>query len=167
MKADDQSLFELLRGSALVCETDEKLLSNFANKWKCSVFEALLETKLLSETIMAEKLSAAYGLPQFKIEMLGIVPLEVYQCVGFDFSQANLILPIAITDQGRLRILVANPADRETLTLAVQKISLAPDFVVGEAREILALVNERFPVELQVSFIISCRKEESEYVAPA
>lgn len=165
--ADDQTLFELLRGSALVCETDEKLVSVFANKWNCSVFEALLETKLLSETVMAERLAAAFGLSLYKQEMLGDIPTEIYKSLGFNFSQENLVLPIALTDQGRVRILIGNPAARTILGQVMEKISLAPEFVVGEAREILTLINERFPVELQVSFIISCHNEETDHASPS
>ncbi len=100
-----QNLFNILKEDIKIDTTDWIFVSNFAEKWKLSIADVLLDLNYVTETTLAKALAQAHNLPYIPSHEL-----------SFDFTQMSIesfddLLSVCAAPLTQFRLAISNPYD--------------------------------------------------------
>tara|TARA_B100001094_G_C18056245_1_gene732633 strand:+ start:357 stop:827 length:471 start_codon:yes stop_codon:yes gene_type:complete len=149
-------LLNILLGHSKITETNVRLLKFYMEKWDCSPYEALVDSNILSEQLLANTLSAIFKKPRvFSLEGVEIETF-IYKKLPYRFAREWNTLPLSQNrETGTYRVLLSDPTNDEILNGLSGYLGEGIDISIGERTFLATSIDERYPISLQVPSLVS------------
>ena len=151
-------LFEQLFVSKDLTKSNVTLLENYVERWSVLPFDAIVETHLLSESVLADRMADLFQLTRmFAIEPQLIEP-ELLAKVPFATAKRLRVLPIRAEEpphQSTLVLVDPTHPDLAKLKAELDYIKLA----VAEKSVIEDAILSYYPIELQLPSLLGDKEQ--------
>lgn len=146
------SILDLLAKEAILESDMQALLQSYCSKWQVSAYQALLETHVMTEAELADRLSQAFKMDR-------IYEIESHDSFlqaksTFDYAKAIRFeaYPRKLSD-GVLELVICDPTTTEAQNRFADLTSSKVRLVVAERSEILAAIERDFPMQEQLGLV--------------
>ncbi len=148
-----QQILTLLNTSGHLSDSNVKMLMNFCKKWNTSGFNAILETRLMSESDLADTLAESLRIDRiFHLRSLNF-EREAYKKVGFKRAKKFVCLPVGFIKSNSkfFEMVVADPTTCDSwLKQLKEEFDCEIRIAIAEKGEILKALDELFPISEQI-----------------
>jgi len=138
-----------LADRGLITEDQRITLTGFCDRWNCSVFQALIETNIISESDFADQAADILNLSRvsnvksnsFDKKSLGLLP--------FHFARSRACVVLGSDDSlgyQRIRVAISDPWDFRTRQMVEDLIQVNVEWCVGERSDVIEAIDRHFPV---------------------
>lgn len=140
------------------------MLERFVDQWKCSPLQAIVDTRILTETDLANSLATIfqvdrlYSLKSHRIDEQSIKLMSYHEA-------KERVAVLLVDESGRYDLVVADPSDQEYLALLKKESPVTFTLAVGERTEIVRAIDEKYPLTAQLPLLVGgksgsgkCRK---------
>lgn len=145
-------LFKVLAKAGLLTPLNIQMLSSFMDRWDLTAYHAILSTKLVSESDLADAIASHLGLNRlFHCETLPI-EIEVLRLIPFAQARSLECLPVSLTEgqPRRLELVAADPTRRKRLEQLISKHNVELTLAVSERSDIVGAIDELYPLSEQI-----------------
>jgi type IV pilus assembly protein PilB len=104
--------------------------------------EVLLELGLINEDILTKAIAKQFGLEYVNLDKITI-PSEAMKLIPEEIVKRHNILPLGMNN-GRLKVLISDPTDLETMDAIRFRLNTEPDCYVGNPTKIRNFIQESF-----------------------
>ena len=138
-----------LADRGLITDDQRITLAGFCNRWNCSVFRALIEANIISESDFADQAADILNLPRvtnirsnsFDKKSLGFLP--------FHFARSRACVVLGCDDSvgyQRIRVAIADPWDFQSRQIVEDLVQVNVEWCVGEYSDVIEAIDRHFPV---------------------
>lgn len=154
-------LLALLHEEKELTETNLKLVEAYQKKWDMDVFEAILETHLLSEAKLADVLAIHFKANRLYIIDENEIPPEIFEKIDFFSARSYGTFPLGFTAQGSIKVALFDPTRRETLEFLDRNFETYELFIC-ERRTVLEAINRLYPLSSQLPNLLKSEVTQDE-----
>jgi len=104
--------------------------------------EVLLDLGLINEDTLTKVIAKQFGMEYVNLDKITIPP-EAMKLIPEEIVKRHNILPLGM-DNGRLRVLISDPTDLETMDAIRFRLNTEPDCCVGNPTKIRTFIQESF-----------------------
>ncbi len=104
--------------------------------------EVLLELGLINEDILTKAIAKQFGLEYVNLDKI-TVPPEAMKLIPEEIVKRHNILPLGMNN-GRLKVLISDPTDLETMDAIRFRLNTEPDCYLGNPTKIRNFIQESF-----------------------
>lgn len=138
-----------LSDRGLISEDQRITLASFCNRWNCSVFQALIETNIISESDFADQAADILNLPRvtniksnsFDKKILGLLP--------FHFARSHACVVLGSDDSlgyHKIRVAISDPWDFRSRQMVEDLVHVKVEWCVGERSDVIEAIDRHFPI---------------------
>jgi general secretion pathway protein E len=127
-----------------ISESNIDAAQRYAQEKKLSLSEALIERRVVNSAQYAQILAAHLGLAYLEVIDVEEIPDDILGGVPISFAKHNRLLPLGLTESGRLRVACSNPLAfevQEELRLAYDRDI---EIVVTSFEAVLTAINSAY-----------------------
>lgn len=137
---DDADLGQVLFQAGILTSNALQLIRSFAQRWSIDPFQAVLETHICSESMLARILSQRYGLRRTDIQLGAPPPKRALEVCSRSLARQLGVVPTGISTQagGSVEIAIYDPT---RLSEVRRALGADPSFVVAEKSAIHAAID--------------------------
>ena len=145
------ALLDILKNEELVTDINCRMLKAFMKRWDMSALHAILQTKLISESDLADAMARTLGLNRlFHCETLPVEP-EALALVSFAKARRWECMPVSLTEgRDRLELVVADPTRQERYRELSNELETELVLAVAERSDIVGAIDELYPLAEQL-----------------
>src|SRR5687767_8739792 len=110
---NDAQLLETLRGRGDLSSNNVHMLKRFMNEWKVSAFDAIVESKIISEGRLSDIIAEQGQMVRMQIIDCAVIDHEVLLNLPYLVARQLNCLPLRKDRQGRVVVVIADPTDLE------------------------------------------------------
>ena len=124
------NILDILNRSGSLSDNSSMLIRDFAEKWELSLFEAIVECKVIAREDVAESLSRVLKLPLFMDFPAASKNIDALRRISFKDARNLCALPVNFNAENRsLQVVIDDPTDsgkvRSLQQLSGCKVQLA------------------------------------------
>lgn len=106
------NILDILKSSGSLSANSSMLILDFAEKWDLSLFEAIVECKVIAREDVAESLSKVLQLPLFMEFPEASKNIDALRRISFKDARNLCALPVSFNAEDRsLLVVIADPTD--------------------------------------------------------
>ena len=127
----------------------------YMDRWKVSSYVALLETKMISESQLADCLAELLKIERvFSID-LDDIGEDSFKYISFRQAHTWAAFPIGLSPGGgSYTVILADPTNLGIIEGVNKVIPQPVTYLVGESKLVKEAINKYFPIELQIPNIL-------------
>lgn len=149
----DGTLFDCLRDRNFLTKTNVRMLTSFAQTWRCGALQAIIDTHILTESELANALANIFQLDR----IIGLRNHRVDDnCLNLlTYKEAKeRVIALFCDDSGRYDLVTADPSDQTYIAGLRKKSPVQFTLAVGERSDIVRAIDEKYPLGAQLPTII-------------
>ena len=147
-----RDIFDLVRKFELLPEASVALVQDFCSTWGVSGYHGLLETNVLSEVELADKLACCLQMDRvYSLHLdskLNVLCEELPFRTAYDWECLVIEAP---NSEGHLEAVFADPTRRDRIQELRTKVSRNLTLAVGERGDILRAIVDHYSTEAQLA----------------
>ncbi|MBF0440898.1 MAG: hypothetical protein HQK54_03250 [Oligoflexales bacterium] len=144
-------LIQLLSKKGELSLSTVAIIERFKKKWDVSSYMAVLECNIFTEQQLSDFISRVLNLE--KIEEIGNrnIPYDAFERIPFSKASKWEVLPMGYSEKGdEFKVLMADPTNQKIIDELSKLLNCDLKIFVGERRYIHQLINDCYPLKLQV-----------------
>ncbi len=138
-----------LADRGLITDDQRITLAGFCNRWNCSVFQALIEANIISESAFADQAADILCLPRVTNIKSNSFDKKSLEFLSFHFARSRACVVLGIDDSvgsPGIRVAIADPWDFQTRQLVEKLVQVNVQWCVGERSDVIEAIDRHFPV---------------------
>lgn len=146
-------LLEALEDAGYITSTNVRMLSMYAERWRASPYEALLETHIMAEHSLADAIAEVFKLDRLYSFDASDVDSEAIAMISWpEAREYNCFIPYR-DDDGTFQVCMLDPLDDRVLQFLSQRL---PRFrpVIMDKRVMCRSIEEAYPLERQIPTLL-------------
>lgn len=124
-------------------------ITGFCNRWNCSVFHALIEANIISESDYADQAADILNLPRVTNIKSKSFEQKYLELLPFHFARSRACVVLGSDDSGsysRIRVAISDPWDFQSRQMVEDLVQLKVEWCVGEYSDVIEAIDRHFPV---------------------
>lgn len=148
-------LLELLLEKGAITRTSMRLTVDFCRRWQTDVYDAIVETNLLSEAQLSIFLAEHFSLDRFIEIETDEIRHELMDIIRYSDAKKYFCLPISCggTNREKLTVVVPDPTDEARLKAIQQCAGKELILSVAGKSVIVRKIHEIYPPEAQINSV--------------
>lgn len=148
-------LLQNLAMRGVLTASNHEMLSRFANRWNLTGFDAILETKILSETKLADEIAEIYGFVRLQALPFEALPESLFNAIDYKTARALEVMPLGdILGHQKFFVLLANPTDKNKVGMVRHLIGQDIELGIAERHLVRKMIDRFYPITMQLSHIL-------------
>lgn len=146
-------LLEALEDAGYITSTNVRMLAMYAERWKVTTYEALLETHIMAEHSLADAIAEVFKLDRLYSFDSSDVDSEALAMIAWPEAQEYKCFIPYRDDDGTFQVCMLDPLDEKVLQFLGQRL---PRFrpVIMDRRMMYRSIEEAYPLERQIPTLL-------------
>ncbi len=146
-------LLEALEDAGYITSTNVRMLGIYAEKWKVTTYESLLETHIMAEHSLADAIAEVFKLDRLYSFDASDVDSEALAMIAWPEAQVYKCFIPYRYDDGIFQVCMLDPLDEKVLQFLGQRL---PRFrpVIMDRRMMYRSIEEAYPLERQIPTLL-------------
>jgi hypothetical protein len=146
-------LLEALEDAGYITSTNVRMLGIYADKWKVSTYEALLETHIMAEHSLADAIAEVFKLDRLYSFDSSDVESEALAMISWpEAQQFNCFVPYR-DDDGTFQVCLLDPLDEKVLHFLGERLPRFRPLII-DRRMMRRSIEEAYPLERQIPTLL-------------
>lgn len=129
------------------------MLKKFVDQWKCSPLQAIVDTRILTETDLANGLAKIFQVDRLYSLRSHRIDDQSMKLLSYKEAKENVAV-LLVDDSGRYDLVIGDPSDQGYLDSLKKKSGVAFTLAVGERSEIVRAIDEKYSLAAQLPTIV-------------
>lgn len=146
-------LLDILLKERILTKSSIKAVTHYAESWKVSIYDAILDCNIATETQLADVISKDLRLDRLYHLNVAMVSEDARNRLDFETARNMCAIPVRLIgkDLDTVEIAVANPLEENLLQTLEEKTGCKVLAVVAEKKSILSVIYDAYPIEMQIT----------------